>query len=97
PSQKGPAESSASAAGRQNPVPSCFGYTLFAARMKLLVGDFQVFRGDMGINLGRGKVGMPKEKLKRSQVHPGLKQVGCEGMANHVGRNRLFDAGLISQ
>ena len=52
----------------------------------------QVILGDMGIDLGRGNVGMAEQSLDDAQISPAFKQMRGEGVAQDVGA----DAGWIN-
>src|SRR5690606_14147909 len=62
-------------------------------RVVLGVQLLQAGTGDMGVDLGGGQVAMPQQHLPRPQVGAMVEQMGGEGMAQGVWRQRLADAG----
>ena len=50
----------------------------------------------MGINLGGGQSGMTQKLLDYPQVSAAIKQVGGEGMAQHMGVNPLVYARSVA-
>ena len=57
----------------------------------------QVFRRNMGVNLGGGDVGVAEQHLQRAKVHPGVQKMRRERVAKRVGREFAFDAGLLTE
>ena len=46
----------------------------------------QPVAGDMGVDLGRGDVGVAQHLLDGAQIRPAIQQMGGEGVAQHMGR-----------
>src|SRR4051812_33838386 len=69
-------------------------YPTSGPRVGFLVRPSHVIGRDMGINLGRGDVGVPEHGLDATEVGPALEQVRGERMPQLVRRNRLGDAHL---
>src|SRR5438132_1920067 len=57
-------------------------------RMSLVVGLHQPVERDVGVPLGRGQGGVAEQFLDRAQVRAAVQEVGREGMAERVGRDR---------
>jgi hypothetical protein len=54
------------------------------------VQRLQSFLGDVGVNLCGGDVGMPEQHLHHAQIGAVVEQVGGEGVAQRVRRQRCF-------
>ncbi len=53
----------------------------------MMLGDraIQALGGDVGVNFGRGYVGVAEHFLQAAQVGAMVEQVGCKGVAQHMG------------
>src|SRR3989449_6043713 len=57
-------------------------------RVRLVVGLHQPVERDVGVALGRGQRGVAEQLLDRAQVRAAVQEVGREGMAERVRRDR---------
>lgn len=62
--------------------------------MELLVGFFQIFIGDMGIDLCGGDGGMPEHGLDGAYIGTILEEIGSEAVTQGVRVDVLHDASL---
>src|ERR1700730_7477731 len=65
----------------QGPAPAA------GQRMFVLHQRSQLFRDDVGIDLGRRNVGMPQHELHAAQIGAGFQQMTGEGVAQYVRRD----------
>jgi hypothetical protein len=54
-------------------------------RMNLLMQAFQPLTGDVGVDLGAGKIGMSQHDLYTAQISAVFQQMGGKGMPQSVG------------
>ena len=52
--------------------------------MMLLVDGFEPLSGNMGVNLGRGQIGVSQQLLDYFQIGTAIQHVSGEGVAHHV-------------
>jgi len=64
------------------------------AGMELFVDFVETLLVDVGVDLGGGDVGVSEEFLDDAEVGTAFEEVGGEGVAEEVGVNVLFDAGV---
>ena len=62
--------------------------------MGLLVDFFEVFRADMGIDLGGGQIPVSEHLLDAPEITPAVQEVCGEGMAEGMGAHFLVQGGL---
>ncbi len=61
--------------------------------MSLIVGAFETVRGQMGISLSRGQMGMAQEFLDGAQIGAGIEEVRCIAVTQFVRRQVRIQAG----
>src|SRR6185295_2442429 len=65
---------------------------LYRPGMRLVVDLFQAMGGDMGIDLGRGQIGVAQKLLDGPKVGAPVQEVGGEAVTQRMGRYGLLDA-----
>jgi len=60
-----------------------------------LVQLFEMFSGDMGVDLSGSDIGMAQHHLDRPQVCPPFQKVRGKGMSQGVGRKRFGDPSAL--
>ena len=60
--------------------------------MEFLVNFAKVFVGYVGVDLGGCNIGVAEEALDGTNINSGAKHIGCETMADRMGRNFFDDS-----
>jgi len=72
-----------------------FSANFSSTRVEFFMEFFQPVLVDMGVDLGRGDVGMAQHDLHGAQVGAVGQEVGGKGVAQHVRRDGLADSGCL--
>ena len=59
--------------------------------MRFVVGLFDTFHGNMGVNLGRREVGMAEHRLHAAQISTIVQQMSSKAMAKFVRAGAKLD------
>ena len=72
-------------------------HAVSGAGMGLVVDGEQAVAVDLGVDLGRRQGGVAQEFLDLAEIGAGRQEVGCEGVAQRVGRRGLGKAEGVAQ